>query len=106
MTTLKILSTALCLCLLNCSAPQDEVLVLIGDEPITAAELRDFERQKQARNASEPLQDLIDRKLLLLDARAQGTAEAPAFGRQWKRARRKLLIASYRRERYCRTKSR
>ena len=78
MKKLKRLIAFLCPLFFSCGQPETEVIALVGDEKITAAELRDFaeRREKTAirvgtaiADTSDPLQQLIARRLLLLEAR-------------------------------------
>ena len=74
----KRLIAFLCPLFFSCGQPETEVIALIGDEKITAAELRDFAERREKRairvgtaisDTSDPLQQFIARRLLLLEAR-------------------------------------
>ncbi len=100
----KRLIAFLCLFFFSCGQPETEVIALIGDEKITAAELRDFAERREKRtirvgtaisDTSDPLQQLIARRLLLLEARNAGMAADSVFVRRLERRRRDVVIESY-----------
>lgn len=104
MRKLKRLIAFLCLLFFSCGQPETEVIALIGDEKITAAELRDFAERKEKRairvstaisDTSDPLQQLIARRLLLLAARKVGMAADSVFVRRLNQQRRDVVIESY-----------
>ena len=104
MIKLKRLIAFLCPLFFSCGQPETEVIALVGDEKITAAELRDFaeRREKTAIRVgtaiaatSDPLQQLIARRLLLLEARHVGMAADSVFVRRLERRRRDAVIESY-----------
>ena len=104
MIKLKRLIAFLCPLLFSCGQPETEVIALVGDEKITAAELRDFaeRREKTAirvgtaiSDTSDPLQQLIARRVLLLEARNVGMAADSVFVRRLERRRRDAVIESY-----------
>ena len=104
MKKLKRLIAFLCPLFFSCGQPETEVIALVGDEKITAAELRDFaeRREKTAIRVgtaiaatSDPLQQLIARRLLLLEARHVGMAADSVFVRRLERRRRDAVIESY-----------
>ena len=88
----------------GCGQPETEVIALVGDEKITAAELRDFaERREKSTirvgtaiaDTSDPLQQLIARRLLLLEAHKVGMAADSIFVRRLERQRRDAVIEFY-----------
>ena len=100
----KRLIAFLCPLFFSCGQPETEVIALIGDEKITAAELRNFAERKEKRtirvgtaisDTSDPLQQLIARRLLLLEARKVGMAADSVFVRRLERRRRDAVIESY-----------
>ncbi len=100
----KRLIAFLCLLFFSCGQPETEVIALVGDEKITAAELRNFAERKEKRtirvgtaisDTSDPLQQLIARRLLLLEARKVGMAADSVFVRRLERQRRDVVIESY-----------
>ncbi len=104
MKKLKRLIPFLCLLFFSCDQPETEVIALVGDEKITAAELRDFAERREKRairvgpaipDTSDPLQQLIARRLLLLEARSVGMAADSVFVRRLERRRRDAVIESY-----------
>ena len=104
MIKLKRLIAFLCPLFFSCGQPETEVIALVGDEKITAAELRDFaeRREKTAirvgtaiSDTSDPLQQLIARRVLLLEARHVGMAADSVFVRRLERRRRDAVIESY-----------
>ena len=99
MKKLKRLIAFLCLLFFCCGQPETEVIALVGDERITAAELRDFAERREKGTAisdtSDPLQQLIARRLLLLEARKVGMAADSVFVRRLERQRRDAVIESY-----------
>ena len=104
MIKLKRLIAFLCPLFFSCGQPETEVIALVGDEKITAAELRDFaeRREKTAirvgtaiSDTSDPLQQLIARRVLLLEARNVGMAADSVFVRRLERRRRDAVIESY-----------
>ena len=104
MTKLKRSIAFLCPLFFSCGQPDTEVIALVGDEKITAADLRDFAERKEKRAiragtaisaASDPLQQLIARRLLLLEARNVGMAADSVFVRRLERRRRDAVIELY-----------
>ena len=104
MAKLKRLIAFLCPLFFSCGQPETEVIALVGDEKITAAELRDFAERREKRairvgtaipDTSDPLQQLIARRLLLLEARKVGMAADSVFVRRLERQRRDAVIESY-----------
>ena len=104
MIKLKRLIAFLCPLFFSCGQPETEVIALVGDEEITAAELRDFAERREKRairvgtaipDTSDPLQQLIARRLLLLEARNVGMAAGSVFVRRLERRRRDAVIESY-----------
>ncbi|MYA24307.1 MAG: hypothetical protein F4Z30_16690, partial [Gemmatimonadetes bacterium] len=104
MKKLKRLIAFLCPLFFGCGQPETEVIALVGDEEITMAELRDFAERKKKRairvgtaisDTSDPLQQLIARRLLLLEARKVGMAADSVFVRRLERRRRDAVIESY-----------
>jgi len=104
MIKLKRLIAFLCSLFFSCGQPETEVIALVGDEKITAAELRDFAERWEKRairvgsaisDTSDPLQQLIARRLLLLEARKVGMAADSVFVRRLERRRRDAVIESY-----------
>ena len=100
----KRLIAFLCPLFFSCGQPETEVIALVGDEKITAAELRDFAERREKRairvgtaipDTSDPLQQLIARRLLLLEARSVGMAADSVFVRRLERRRRDAVIESY-----------
>ena len=100
----KRLIAFLCLLFFSCGQPETEVIALIGDEKITAAELRDFAERREKRairvstaipDTSDSLQQLIARRLLLLEARKVGMAADSVFVRRLEQQRRDAVIESY-----------
>lgn len=99
----KRLIAFLCLLFFSCGQPETEVIALVGDEKITAAELRNFAERREKRairvgtaipDTSDPLQQLIASRLLLLEARKVGMAADSVFVRRLER-RRDAVIESY-----------
>ncbi len=104
MKKLKRLIAFLCPLFFGCGQPETEVIALVGDEKITAAELRDFVEWGEKRAirvgtaipaTSGPLQQLIARRLLLLEARNVGMVADSVFVRRLERRRRDAVIESY-----------
>ena len=104
MRKLKRLIAFLCPLFFSCGQPETEVIALVGDEKITAAELRDFAERREKRairvgtaipDTSDPLQQLIARRLLPLEARKVGMAADSVFVRRLERRRRDAVIESY-----------
>ena len=104
MIKLKRLIAFLCPLFFSCGQPETEVIALVGDEKITAAELRDFAEQREKTairvgtaisDTSDPLQQLIARRLLLLEAHHVGMAADSVFVRRLERRRRDAVIESY-----------
>ena len=104
MIKLKRLIAFLCPLFFNCGQPETEVIALLGDKKITVAELRDFAEQGEKRAirvgtaisaTSDPLQQLIARRLLLLEARNVGMAANSVFVRRLERRRREAVIEFY-----------
>ena len=104
MKKLKRLIPFLCLLFFSCGQPETEVIALVGDEKITAAELRDFAERRKKRtirvgtaisDTNDLLQQLIARRLLLLEARSVGMAADSVFVRRLERRRRDAVIESY-----------
>ncbi len=104
MTKLKRLIAFLCPLFFGCGQPETEVIALVGNKKITAAELRDFAEWGEKRAirvgtaipaTSDPLQQLIARRLLLLEARNLGMATDSVFVRRLERRRRDAVIESY-----------
>ena len=90
--------------LFSCGQPETEVIASVGDEKITTAELRDFAERREKRairvgtaipDTSDPLQQLIARRLLLLEARNVGMAADSVFVHRLERRRRDAVIESY-----------
>ena len=104
MIKLKRLIAFLCPLFFSCGQPETEVIALVGDEKITVAELRDFAEQGEKTAirvgtaiaaTSDPLQQLIARRLLLLEARNVGMAADSVFVRRLERQRRDAVIEFY-----------
>ena len=104
MKKLKRLIAFLCPLFFSCGQPETEVIALVGDEKITAAELRNFAEWGEKRAirvgpaisaTSDPLQQLITRRLLLLEARKIGMVADSVFVRRLERRRRDAVIESY-----------
>ena len=104
MIKLKRLIAFLCPLFFSCGQPETEVIALVGDKKITAAELRDFAERREKRAirvgtaisaTSDPLQQLIARRVLLLEARNVGMAADSVFVRRLERRRRDAVIKSY-----------
>ena len=104
MIKFKLLIAFLCPLFCSCSQLGTEVIALVGDEKITAADLRDFAERRKRRairagtaipDTSDPLQQLIARRLLLLEARNVGMAADSVFVRRLERRRRDAVIESY-----------
>ena len=104
MIKLKLLIAFLCPLFFSCGQPETEVIASVGDEKITTAELRDFAERREKRairvgtaipDTSDPLQQLIARRLLLLEARNVGMAADSVFVRRLERRRRDAVIESY-----------
>ena len=100
----KRLIAFLCPLFFCCGQPETEVIALVGDEKITAAELRDFAERREKRairvgtaisDTSDPLQQLIARRLLLLEAHKVGMAADSVFVRRLERQRRDAVIEFY-----------
>ena len=94
----------LCPLFFSCGQPETEVLALVGDEKITAAELRNFAERREKRtirvgtaisDTSDPLQQFIARRLLLLEARSVGMDTDSVFVHRLERQRRDAVIESY-----------
>ena len=104
MKKLKRLIAFLCPLFFGCGQPETEVIALVGNKKITAAELRDFAEWGEKRAirvgtaipaTSDPLQQLIARRLLLLEARNVGMAANSVFVRRLERRRREAVIEFY-----------
>lgn len=104
MIKLKRLIAFLCPLFFSCGQPETEIIALVGDEEITTAELRDFAERREKRairvgtaipDTSDPLQQLIARRLLLLEARNAGMAADSVFVRRLERQQRDAVIESY-----------
>ena len=104
MIKLKRLIAFLCPLFFSCGQPETEVIALVGNKKITAAELRDFAERREKRAirvgtaipaTSDPLQQLIARRLLLLEARNVGMVADSVFVRRLERRRRDAVIESY-----------
>ena len=100
----KRLIAFLCPLFFSCAQPETEVIALVGDEKITAAELRDFaERREKSTirvgtaiaDTSDPLQQLIARRLLLLEARKVGMAADSVLVRRLEHRQRDAVIEFY-----------
>ena len=104
MKKLKRLIAFLCPLFFGCGQPETEVIALVGNKKITVAELRDFAEWGEKRAirvgtaipaTSDPLQQLIARRLLLLEARNVGMAANSVFVRRLERRRREAVIEFY-----------
>ena len=100
----KRLIAFLCPLFFSCGQPETEVIALLGDKKITVAELRDFAERREKRAirvgpaisaTSDLLQQLIARRLLLLEALNVGMAADSVFGRRLERRRREAVIEFY-----------
>ena len=100
----KRLIAFLCPLFFSCGQPETGVIALVGDEKITVAELRNFAERREKRtirvgtaipDTSDPLQQLIARRLLLLEARKVGMDADSVFVRRLERRQRDAVIESY-----------
>ena len=94
----------LCPLFFSCGQPETEVIALVGDEKITAVELRNFAERREKRtirvgtaisDTSDPLQQFIARRLLLLEARSVGMDTDSVFVHRLERQRRDAVIEFY-----------
>ena len=83
-----------------------QVVARVDSQEITLEQLRDYieevsaslpeeERRKGEEVAREYLQDLIDRELLLLEARQQGLDQRPELLWSWKKEKRQKVVQHY-----------